>query len=54
MKSIKTIAAVLLLAAVGLVVLRLVFFAIVVGALAVIGFIALFIMGSVTEHVDKK
>ena len=54
MKSIKTIAAVLLLAAVGLVVLRLVLFALVAGVLAVIGFVALFIMGAVTEHVDKK
>jgi len=54
MKSIKTIAVVLLLAAVCLVVLRLVLFALVAGALAVIGFVALFIFGAVAEHVDKK
>jgi hypothetical protein len=54
MKSIKTIAVVLLLAAVGLVVLRLILFAIVAGVLAVIGFVALFVMGAVTEQVDKK
>ena len=54
MKTIKTIAMVLLLAAVGLVVLRLVLFALVAGVLAVIGFVTLFVMGAVTEHVNKK
>jgi len=54
MKKIKSLVIFFLFVAVGLIVLRLLLFAIVAGVLAVIGFVTLFVMGAITEQVDKE